>query len=81
MPNIGGIDEELTIMMRKMSAVEQKWLVRILLKDMKLGVGNNKILHTFHQDSVDLYDVTNSLEKVILLKFCPSTSWKKVIKF
>ncbi|CAH0388751.1 unnamed protein product [Bemisia tabaci] len=59
-----GIDDELTILMRKMSASEQKWLVRMLLKDMKLGIGNNKILSTFHRDAVDLYDVSNCLKKV-----------------
>lgn len=65
---VGGIDDELTILMRKMSASEQKWLVRMLLKDMKLGIGNNKILSTFHRDAVDLYDVSNCLKKVSLRK-------------
>lgn len=52
------------VMLRKMTAVEQKWLIRVLLKDMRLGIGQNTIFNAWHPDAKDYYDVTNSLEKV-----------------
>ena len=47
-----------------MSAIEQKWLIRIILKDLKLGIGSIPILEMYHPDAQELYDVTNDLEKV-----------------
>lgn len=51
------------------SAEEQKWLIRIILKDMKLGLGQSSVLDTFHPDAKDLYDVTNTLSEVGTLLF------------
>lgn len=51
-------------MITKMSPEEQKWLIRILLKDLNLGLSQNTILGLFHYDAVDLYDVSNDLQKV-----------------
>jgi len=48
----------------KMSAIEQKWLIRIILKELKLGIGQNSILEIYHPDAQQLYDVSNDLEKV-----------------
>lgn len=47
-----------------MSAIEQKWLIRIILKDFKLGISQNPILDIYHPDAQELYNVTNDLEKV-----------------
>lgn len=41
-----------------------KWIIRIILKNVRLGMGDNKILKTFHQDAPDLYDVCSNLSKV-----------------
>ncbi|KAG8188782.1 hypothetical protein JTE90_009176 [Oedothorax gibbosus] len=49
---------------RNTSALEQKWMIRMILKDMKLGICENSILNAFHIDARDLYNVTNSLEKI-----------------
>ena len=35
----------------KMDAVQQKWLVRLILKDMKISLGQNSILSAFHPDA------------------------------
>nr|CAD7260817.1 unnamed protein product [Timema shepardi] len=67
-----GVDDELIALLRAMSASDQKWLIRMLLKDMKLGIGHSKILETFHPDARELYDVTNNLAKVCLLLKDPS---------
>lgn len=51
-------------MLLKLSANEQKWLIRLLLKDMRLGIAHTKILKTYHPDAIELYDVCNDLTKV-----------------
>ena len=48
----------------KMDAMQQKWFVRVILKDMKVSLGVNSILQAFHPDARDLYDVTANLRKV-----------------
>lgn len=59
------IEQILLSMLLKFSANEQKWLIRLLLKDMRLGVAQKKILSTYHRDANDLYDSCSSLIKVI----------------
>lgn len=60
----GGVDAELVAMLTSMSAAEQKWLMRMLLKDMKFGLGQSRIFYTYHPDAQELYDVSNNLLKV-----------------
>ncbi|GAV09317.1 hypothetical protein RvY_18881 [Ramazzottius varieornatus] len=49
---------------RRMDVLEWKWLIRIILKDLKLGIGEDAILNLYHPDAKDLYDVTSSLSGV-----------------
>ena len=49
---------------RRMECLEWKWLIRIILKDLKWGIGEDAILNIFHPDAKDLYDVTSSLSGV-----------------
>ena len=51
-------------MLRSTTAVEQKWLIRIIMKELKLGINENSILSLFHLDAVDLFSVCADLEKV-----------------
>jgi hypothetical protein len=60
----GGVDAELVAMLTSMSAAEQKWLMRMLLKDMKFGLGQSRIFRIYHPDAQELYDVSNNLLKV-----------------
>lgn len=53
-------------MLLKFSANEQKWLIRLLLKDMRLGIAHTKVLNTYHTDANELYDVCNDLIKVMI---------------
>nr|XP_055036477.1 DNA ligase 4 [Misgurnus anguillicaudatus] len=46
------------------SALEQKWLIRMILKDMKLGISKETILKVFHPDAPEFYNVTTNLDKV-----------------
>ncbi|RZF41479.1 hypothetical protein LSTR_LSTR000193 [Laodelphax striatellus] len=62
--NPRGFDEELLLMIQQMSPLEIKWLTRLLLKEMRIGMGHKKILHSYHRDAVDLFNVSFSLQKV-----------------
>ncbi|XP_008114590.1 DNA ligase 4 isoform X2 [Anolis carolinensis] len=46
------------------SALEQKWLIRMIIKDLKLGVSQQTIFSIFHPDATELHNVTTDLEKV-----------------
>eukprot|EP00831_Metopus_contortus_P079385 TRINITY_DN7888_c0_g1_i4.p1 TRINITY_DN7888_c0_g1~~TRINITY_DN7888_c0_g1_i4.p1 ORF type:complete len:235 (+),score=27.21 TRINITY_DN7888_c0_g1_i4:272-976(+) len=45
--------------------VEQKWTVRIILKDMKLGIGHETILKNYHPEAISLYNFTSDLKEVL----------------
>ncbi|XP_059090430.1 DNA ligase 4-like [Tigriopus californicus] len=49
---------------KKMSPVQVKWLVRIILKDMRLGLGQSAIFKAVHPDAKELYEVNANLGKV-----------------
>ncbi|CAG9313591.1 unnamed protein product [Blepharisma stoltei] len=53
----------LSELVRRMSAIEQKWLVKIILKDMKLGT-HEKLLSSFHDKALEIYYNTNNLREV-----------------
>ena len=48
----------------KMTPLEQKWLIRIIIKEVKLGLGELTILKQFHPDASDFYNVTTDLKQV-----------------
>ncbi|XP_057191065.1 DNA ligase 4-like [Triplophysa rosa] len=56
------------------SALEQKWLIRMILKDMKLGISKETILKVFHSDAPEFYNVTTDLDKVCRQLHDPSVS-------
>ena len=58
------IDHRLTYLLRHLSALELKWLIRILLKDLRISLKENSILECFHPDAKDLFDHTSNLFKV-----------------
>jgi len=58
------VSRHLLHLLRNTSATEQKWLIRIILKELKFGLSETSVLNAFHPDAKDLYDVTNSLTKV-----------------
>uniref|UniRef100_A0A0A9ZG36 DNA ligase 4 n=2 Tax=Lygus hesperus TaxID=30085 RepID=A0A0A9ZG36_LYGHE len=66
------VDDILTELLRKMSADEQKWFLRVILKDMHLGLSNKQILYIFHPDSTEVFDLSNSLLKVCTMLNDPS---------
>ncbi|ORY86331.1 ATP dependent DNA ligase domain-domain-containing protein [Protomyces lactucae-debilis] len=48
----------------KMSALEFKWLVSIVLKAMKIGMSEKAIFPLIHPDAMQLYNLTSSLSRV-----------------
>ena len=47
-----------------MSAIDRKWLTRILLKKIKLGIGDKKILELYNPRAFDLFAQCNHLSDV-----------------
>ncbi|DBA04437.1 TPA: hypothetical protein N0F65_010033 [Lagenidium giganteum] len=45
---------------------EQKWLVRIILKDLKIGLRHERVLSYIHPDAMEMYNHTNDLHRVCL---------------
>ena len=43
---------------------EQKWIVRIILKDLKAGLGYEPILRAYHPDALELFNATSDLRSV-----------------
>lgn len=60
------------------SALEQKWLIRIILKDMKLGISKETVLQVFHPDAAELYNVNTDLNKVCQQLHNPTVSLSEV---
>ena len=63
----GGQDSvkiSITHLLMNLSALQIKWLIRIILKDLKIGIQENFILELYHPDALDFYNVTSSLEKI-----------------
>lgn len=67
------VKKSLLQLISQSSALEQKWLIRMIIKDLKLGVSQQTILNVFHSDAVELHNVTTDLEKVCQQLHDPST--------
>ena len=59
-----GVERILLELFKKMSGVQMKWFVRVILKDMRLGLGQNAVFGELHPDAKDLFDVNANLAKV-----------------
>lgn len=58
------VNKSITHLLVNLSALQLKWLIRIILKELKIGIKENTILDAFHQDAIDFYNCTSSIEKV-----------------
>jgi DNA ligase-4 len=52
------------------TARQQKWLVRVILRDLKLGMSEKTILRVLHEDAEEYYNITSSLRKVWYVFCC-----------
>ncbi|KAJ8751040.1 hypothetical protein K2173_016221 [Erythroxylum novogranatense] len=54
----------LSTMIKKTNTQEMKWIIMIILKDLKLGISEKSIFHEFHPDAEELFNVTCDLKLV-----------------
>ncbi|XP_053563764.1 DNA ligase 4 [Bombina bombina] len=66
------IEKSLLHLITNTTALEQKWLIRMIIKDMKLGFSQQTVFSIFHPDAAELHNVTTDLEKVCLQLHDPS---------
>eukprot|EP00667_Euglena_gracilis_P001394 EG_transcript_1394 len=59
-------------LIRNTSALEQKWALRIILKDMRMQLQHTSILAAFHPNAMDLYNVSTDLRAVCVQCTDPS---------
>ncbi|KAJ9107908.1 hypothetical protein QFC19_002651 [Naganishia cerealis] len=52
------------MMMHELSPEEQRWLIRIILKDLKAGVREKTVLSAFHPQAIELFNVSSDLKRV-----------------
>lgn len=52
-------------MLAKMSAIDCKWLTRIILEKLKLGIGDKHILQLYHKDADDFYNQYSHLSNMV----------------
>ncbi|KOX77101.1 DNA ligase 4, partial [Melipona quadrifasciata] len=57
-------NETFKVLLGKINALEFKWITRIILKNLKLGIGTRKILQVFHRDANSLFNVSSNLQHV-----------------
>ncbi|KAM8904251.1 DNA ligase 4 isoform 1-T2 [Spinachia spinachia] len=72
------VKKSLLHLITQSSALEQKWLIRMILKDMKLGISKETVLQVFHPDAAELYNVNTDLNKVCQQLHSPSVSLSEV---
>ncbi|XP_023828890.1 DNA ligase 4 [Salvelinus sp. IW2-2015] len=72
------VKKSLLHLITQSTALEQKWLIRMILKDMKLGVSKETVLQVFHLDAAELYNFTTDLNKVCRQLHDPSVSLSEV---
>ncbi|XP_051558436.1 DNA ligase 4 [Myxocyprinus asiaticus] len=72
------VKKSLLDLITQSSALEQKWLIRMILKDMKLGISKETVLQVFHPDAPELYSVTTDLNKVCIQLHDPAVSLSEV---
>ncbi|KAG9492228.1 hypothetical protein GDO78_000637 [Eleutherodactylus coqui] len=66
------IEKSLLHLIVNTTALEQKWLIRMIIKDMKLGFSQQTVFGIFHPDAAELHNVTTDLEKVCVQLHDPS---------
>lgn len=73
--NMGKQDIQSRILQRiynRATAEEQRWIVRIILKDMVISVKETTVFGVFHSDAQDLFNICSDLKKVAWELWDPS---------
>ncbi|KAK3814282.1 MAG: ATP dependent DNA ligase domain-containing protein [Benniella sp.] len=48
------------------TALENKWIVRIINRDLKIGMSETTVLPCYHQDAIELFNVCSDLRKTVV---------------
>ncbi|KAF9980155.1 DNA ligase (ATP), partial [Modicella reniformis] len=48
------------------TALENKWIVRIINRDLKIGMSENTVLPCYHPDAIELFNVCSDLRKTVV---------------
>ncbi|KAJ0062353.1 hypothetical protein NL108_010554 [Boleophthalmus pectinirostris] len=72
------VRQSLLHLITQSSALEQKWLIRMIIKDMKISISKETVLQVFHPDAPELYNVNTDLKKVCLQLHDPAVSLSEV---
>jgi DNA ligase-4 len=59
-----GLDDLVLNIFRKLSPRNIKWLIQIILKDLKLGISDNHVLNCYHDDGADFYATNSNLKRM-----------------
>ena len=62
--NKDSVKMSLTKLLRNLGPIESKWVIRIILKEIRIGISENSMFAVFHPDAEQLFNVTSSLKKV-----------------
>ncbi|GAA6002791.1 hypothetical protein JCM10207_007683 [Rhodosporidiobolus poonsookiae] len=54
----------LKVCVQKLTATEMKWLIRIILRDLKIGVGEKTIFNQLHPDAMDVFNTCSDIKRV-----------------
>ncbi|KAF8982790.1 DNA ligase (ATP) [Entomortierella lignicola] len=46
--------------------LENKWIVRVINKDLKIGMSENSVLPCYHPDAIELFNVCSDLRKTVV---------------
>ncbi|XP_030766631.1 DNA ligase 4 [Sitophilus oryzae] len=57
-------EDVLIKLFKKCACEDSRWIIRIILKDLKLGISETRILNCYHHDAAQFYSSNHSLEKV-----------------
>lgn len=58
------VSKHILHLLTSLSATETKWLIRMIMKELKIGLSQASVLSVYHPDGEELFNVNNSLEKV-----------------
>lgn len=62
------------------TADEILWIIRIILKDLKIGLKYEKLLELFHPDAPEYYNATSSIKEVCKEFIDPEHQLKNVLR-
>ncbi|KAL8610583.1 hypothetical protein ACOMHN_006302 [Nucella lapillus] len=72
------VESSVLYLLKNLSALEQKWLVRMIVKDLKVGLSQTSVLSVYHTDAEDFFNVNYNLEKVCRLLRDPATRMHEI---